>query len=348
MRKIVAVMDDDSVYARKLAEYLNEKGTLGMKCICFSGFGELRGMKDTRAVIVLNGKENDEAGTDGACTRAAAEGAVNIILSSSRIVRSGAPAVFKYDKAENILRRILAIYAENDEGEMSRIPRDRARITAVASPVGRCGKTEFALTLGLMLSEEGEEMQRKVLMISLDEYAGVFRFLAAEAVSDMSDVIYAFRQNARTWARLEHCIYDFGNLRYIPPVRYARDIMEISAEDFAALISVLCTEGGFDEIILDIGSYGKRGTELLELCDVIYLPLLPDAASRCKVDEYFEELENAGRSDIAGRIRKVDMPESGADPDSFGRMKLEPEEYLEGKTAELVRKLLGEGIVQGA
>ena len=62
-------------------------------------------------------------------------------------------------------------------------------IYAVYSPLGRCLKTSFALTLGQILAKE-----RAVLYLNLEEYSGFEEMLGKGFAQNLSDLLYFVRQ----------------------------------------------------------------------------------------------------------------------------------------------------------
>ena len=55
----------------------------------------------------------------------------------------------------------------------------------VYSPVGRCLKTSFALTMGKLLAQE-----ERVLYLNLEEFSGLSVLMKEEYKSDLSDLLY--------------------------------------------------------------------------------------------------------------------------------------------------------------
>ena len=234
MRRVMAVLDRDKEYASRLAAYLNDQERIGFRTTALSSPEALKEYRKSARVEILLLSE-DLAGKVHGLT----EGAKVILLSDDGFVQGGdqrpygAPAVFKYLPADRIAREIMNLYAEDESRCVSRARRDQCEIFGVYSPVNRCGKTTLALTLGLVHARRG-----RTLFLTLEEFPGVFRRIQenmGEDEEDLSDVIYRYLQGAYSWSRLKGAVHSFGPLDYIPPVRCAEDITQISSEDLSRL-----------------------------------------------------------------------------------------------------------------
>ena len=307
MRRVMAVLDRDKEYASRLAAYLNDQERIGFRTTALSSPEALKEYRKSARVEILLLSE-DLAGKVHGLT----EGAKVILLSDDGFVQGGdqrpfgAPAVFKYLPADRIAREIMNLYAEDESRCVSRARRDQCEIFGVYSPVNRCGKTTLALTLGLVHARRG-----RTLFLTLEEFPGVFRNIQgnmAEDEEDLSDVIYRYLQGAYSWSRLKSAVHSFGPLDYIPPVRCAEDITQVSSEDLARLFRSIADEGGYASIILDFGSFGRRAAELLDLCSRIFMPVVEDAASSLKLDSFQEFLHRSGKEELKDRLVKCVPP----------------------------------------
>ncbi|MBQ7536308.1 MAG: hypothetical protein IJT43_11925 [Stomatobaculum sp.] len=307
MRRVMAVLDRDKEYASRLASYLNSQERIGFRTTAFSSPSALKEFRKTARVEILLLAE-DLAGEVHGLT----EGAKVILLSDDGFVQGGdqrpygAPAVFKYLPADRIAREIMNLYAEDDSRCISRARRDQCEIYGIYSPVNRCGKTTLALTLGLVHARRG-----RTLFLTLEEFPGVFRSIQenmGEDEEDLSDVIYRYLQGAYSWSRLKGAVHSFGALDYIPPVRCAEDISQVTSEDLARLFRRIAEEGGYASIILDFGSFGRRAAELLDLCSRIFMPVVEDPASSLKLESFQEFLRRSGKEELKDRIVKCALP----------------------------------------
>jgi hypothetical protein len=304
MRRILAILDNDAEYGKRFAAYLNEHELTGFKATAFSDLAAFRSFRKSFFVEILLAAENLAADI-----HEAADGAKVILLSEDGFAPAEekrpfrAPALFKYRSAETLSREIMRLYADDGTHSVSRTQAGICEILGIYSPVNRCGKTSLAISLGLVKAARG-----RTLLISLEEYAGIFMEIAKEADSDFSDVIYCYLQGMYSWSRLKAAVHSFGKLDYIPPVRCMEDISQVSSEDLGRLLKRIAEESGYSTIILDFGTFGRRAAELLDLCTRIFMPVVKDSASRMKVDSFMEYLEKAGKAEIKEKTVKCELP----------------------------------------
>ena len=318
MRRVMAILDRDMEYGARLAAYLNGQDKIGFRTTALSSAGALKEFRKTARVEILLLSEGLAPEVHGLT-----DGSKVILLSEDGFVQGGeqrpfgAPAVFKYLPADRIAREIMGLYAEDDSRSISMARREHCELYGVYSPVNRCGKTTLALALGLVHAGRG-----RTLFITLEEFSGVFRNITSsmtENEEDLSDVIYRSLRGACSWSRLKSTVHSFGRLDYIPPVRCAEDISQISPEDLGRLFRQIAEEGGYSSIILDFGSFGRRAAELLDLCSRIFMPVAEDAASDLKLRSFYEYLEQSGKEELKDRIVKCLVPWEPEKADDYAR-----------------------------
>ena len=325
MRRIIAIVDPDRSYAGKLSEYINTHENGGLKAVTFSDAENFKSNcsgYDTRILLIDENefKKFHEGDSRG----------VVICLSEDCFSATANRTINKFSRADLITQYILGEYAEHAPVVLSHISIKRSHTIMVYSPVNRCGKTTFSILMSQVLGRKG-----KCLLIVLDEFSGAFRNIAAEAVSDFSDVIYSYRQGRYSWAKLSQSVCRFGNADYIAPVRYSEDLSVIDTAQMIELLSRIICESGYDSIILDMGCYGKHVADVTEICDEIYMPILNDGISKCKVDEFKESLEQNGRTDILPRIKELELPHE----ERLDNPECTEEEYSYGKLYDYTRNL---------
>jgi len=352
LRRIIAVIDPDSEYAQKLAEYINRHDFGGLRAVTFSGadsFKRLEESYDTRMMLIDEnevtrlyegsfapgaGSGSPASGTKPAYAMPGSEDRYfTICLSEDSFAATHYVTINKYSSAEAIVRFMLAKYAEVSKDVLTRTSINRSHVISVYSPVGRCGKTSFAITVAQYLGRDC-----RCLMLSLDEYSGVFRHIADGAESDMSDVIYAYKQGKYSWAGLAQIVCRFGNMDYIPPARYPEDISVLTGDQMADLLDKISMESGYENIILDLGAYGKKAAEILEMSNEVLMPVLESSLCMCKVEEFREILNESGRGEIIGRIKTVKLPFE----ERFENTLTREEDYSYGKLFEYTRNLFND------
>ena len=207
----------------------------------------------------------------------------------------------------------------------------KAKILGVYSPIGRCLKTSFSWTLGQQLGKNG-----KTLLVSMEEYSGFSRLVGEEMQSDLADVFYFYRQGNCSFARLSSMIYTWGNLDYIPPVRYPEDLVQITGEEMAEFLTRIASESSYEMLVVDMGNVGRHAIPMMDACDAVYMPVKDDCVSAAKLEEFEAYLETSGKRGLLEKIQRVKLPYHSG----FGRRDTYLEQLVWGELGDYVRQLL--------
>lgn len=332
MKRIMAVYDVDPFYADRFAEFANRKETIPFTAVAFTSIARLKAFMAQQPVeLLLVGDEVEDEELEGL------KAGQIIRLSETGAVKDGETAVYKYQASDNVLREVLACYQVREQPAVLTVTGKRSRIIGVYSPVGRCGKTGFAVTLGQVLARE-----TNVLMVSLEVFSGLAALTGSEYGGSLSDLVYYYRQGAYNRLRLGSVLYNWGGLDYVPPVIYAEDMADISGEEAAGLLSRIADEGTYGIILVDMGNFDRDVEKLLELCDVIYSPMKEDAVSSAKLEEWKAYLDASGRQRLWERIRLLKLPRQRIS----GTKETYLEQLLWGEMGDFARELAG-GIGKG-
>ena len=170
--------------------------------------------------------------------------------------------------------------------------------------LGRCLKTSFALALGQILAKE-----RAVLYLNLESYSGFEELLGKKFPANLSDLFYYVRQgNENLIHRMNGMIQTVNNLDFIPPVRTPSDIRTVDWEDWERLLQEIVLHSSYEVLILDMGENGDEDFRLLEMCRKIYMPVLNDTLSVCKVTQFENLLRIWNKEKILEKTEKVHLP----------------------------------------
>lgn len=328
MNRIMAVYDVDPFYADRFADFANQKERIPFMVMAFTSLEKLKAYaKDHEIEILLISSSVDSE------MYSQVKAALTVILADGEVVqvKESYPSIYKYQSTDCILREVMACYGEKPVEAQLRLVGSKSTVIGIYSPVGRCLKTSFALAMGQLISKDS-----RVLYLNLEEYSGFSRLTGESYKGDLSDVLYVFRQGSYHWMKLSSYVYTWGNLDYIPSVRYPEDLCQISSEEMAELIGRMAQESSYETIIVDLGQFGKNVVEILEACDVVYMPVKEDCISVAKLEEFLEYLEISKREYIKDKIQKLKLPYHN----SFGRRDTYMEQLLWGELGDYVRQLL--------
>ena len=327
MKRIMAVYDVDPFYADRFAEFANQKEKTPFTAVPFTSLARLRTFAEQQPVeLLLVGDDVNVGELEGIRI-----GQIIRLSDTGMQEEDGTPSVYKYQASDNVLREVMACYQVKAEPAAFTVVGTKSAVIGVYSPVGRCGKTSFCLTLGQVMARES-----KVLLLSLEEFSAYSRMMGSEYGGSLSDLLYYFRQGEYSRLRLGSVLYSWNGLDYVPPVTYAEDLKEVTGEEIAQLVSRIAQEGTYDTIILDLGHFGKGVEALLEVCGVIYTPVKEDSISVAKLEEWQAYLAASGRSHLWERVQKLKLPKMR----SVAAAEHHLEQMLWGEMGDFVREIV--------
>ncbi len=209
--------------------------------------------------------------------------------------------IYKFQSADRILAIVFETYCERSGNRILKtIKKQKRKLIAVYSPIHRVGKTSFAISLGKELAKIG-----KTLYLNMEEYADVGeRFVKAEG-RNLADLLYYMRQEGGDAAlRVSTMVRQMENLDYIPPFLLSTDLKQVSLEEWKNLLQLILEETIYETIILDLGESIQGLTEILQFCDTIYMPVLEDDISKCKVQCFHEGLQQMRLEGLEDKIQE--------------------------------------------
>lgn len=327
MKRIMAVYDVDPFYADKFAEFANQKEKTPFTAVAFSSIGRLKAYTEQQPVeLLLVGDDVESGELDGLSV-----GQIIRLSETGMALDDGTPTVYKYQPSDQVLREVMACYQVRPEPAGMAVVGVKCTVVGIYSPVNRCGKTGFALTMGQILAKES-----KTLYISLEENSGLSRLTGNEHKGSLSDLLYHFRQGQYSGMRLSAVTYSLGNLDYVPPVTYAEDMADVRAEELELLVARIAADRKYEVILLDLGQFGRGVEKLLEMCDLIYVPVKEDCVSTAKLEEWRQYLDTSGRGRLWERMKMVKLPVPGVRTPAEAWL----EQLLWGELGDFVRCIL--------
>lgn len=331
MKRILAVYDVDPFYAQRFAEVANQRENIPFTVMAFTSMERLKNYVKEHQVelLLINSQVGQEEIRQLGISRV-----VSLTEGEGTDADYEYPSVYKYQSSAGIIREVIACYSERTKEIYSAESGTPARIIGVYSPVGRCLKTSFALTMGQLMASD-----RRVLYITLEDYSGMAAMTGEEYKNDLSDVLYYFGQGNFNLLRLSGIVHSIGNMDYIPPVRYPEDLSQVSSSDMADMIQRLAAESGYEIMIIDVGNYGHQAAPLLSVCQVIYMPVKEDGISAAKIQEFEDYLGRVGKREVMDKVRKLKLPYHR----NFGKKENYIEQLLWSELGDYVRRLLRGG-----
>ena len=324
-----AIFDPESAYANHLMEYLQRRQSVPFDIMVFESMEALEQYvkENTIDLLLVSGRMMCPK------LRQLKIGGI-VVLSEGEVVKEYEeyPMVYKYQSSESLVAEVMTYYAKQDVPQPKLLKRKNVQIIGVYSPVARCGKTCFALTLGQVLASS-----RPVLYLNLENYAGFSFLLGKEGMSDISDVMYFLRQHKGSAIfKLNAALQHLGEMDYITPAFSAMDLREIKTEEWVHLLQELVSSTNYETIILDMGHSMEDVFGLLQQCTRIYMPVCEDVISLAKVSQYEKLVQDMEQEELLERTQKLGLP--FCSPAMQGEYFIE--QLVRGEMGNYVRNLL--------
>lgn len=303
-RKQIAICDEEPEYTRRFAEYANRYRDPLFIVHGYTDVQELvKDIKDHPADIILLSKKLSREIKGKEQT-----GQIICLTEEEYQEESGYPVIYKYQSCPRILRQAYSAYATQASVSLGTALRFREmKRIGVFSPVGRTGKTSFALAFGKELAK-----QCKTLYLNMEEFSGFELLYPREDNWTLSELIYFMKQGKNAFAcKLESMIGQIGGLDYIPPVKSPIELKMIGKEDWEELLRILEKESRYEFVILDLGCGVEGIFDLLEQCDKIYMPFGADETAQAKFWQYRETLRLLEMEEILEKTEKVTFSQRG-------------------------------------
>ena len=199
-------------------------------------------------------------------------------------------AICKFQKADEIYKQILSIYAEKASTITGfKVGGGECSVIAFCSASGGVGSSTMAAACATHFAAQGS----KVLYLNLEKFGSADLFFAGQGNFDMSDIIFALKkQNVNLPMKLESCVrQDASGVYFYAGTKLALDMMELNMAEILRLINELKISSGYDYIILDT-EFGldKETLKLYRQAQAVVLIGDGSAESNCKTERAFAAL----------------------------------------------------------
>lgn len=294
MGKICCILDSDESFAVRICACFNKKHVLPFSVQAFSDMDAYMSCAQNNEVELLIVDESlyEEA-------RHVPAGQIIRLCEQPMLMEGEADAcIVKFQASDSIIRDVLGVYTGRLMPAACAKTADKAEIVCIYSPNGYCGKTTLSLALAHIKGRE-----RKVLYINLEEFSAL-----GTAAGNLSDVLYYYHVNSKMCGGKIMSLISTGNgFDYIPPAACAKDILDTDAETIIGLTEAVILSGGYEMVIIDVGSLVKEPWKLLEYSDKILIPS-PDSPHRQRrVKEFEKFMYTSGYGDTMEKVCMVDI-----------------------------------------
>ncbi|MDR1801853.1 MAG: hypothetical protein LBQ95_08465 [Lachnospiraceae bacterium] len=214
--------------------------------------------------------------------------------------------IFKFQAGEKILREFIHECCESggaDELFLRLSGKGQTNIIGVFSPIGRIGKTGYALKLGEDLAKN-----EQVLYLNMELFGGYGGHFHESPENTLADVFYCLRQEKQNIGlRIATFVSQKNSLNYLAPMTVSKDVKEVKAAEWLKLIRIIMEECSYQSLILDM-SEGIDGLyEILKICKEIHMPVINGEYAQAKVNQFKAELMLMKMEEVLENIREIPM-----------------------------------------
>lgn len=295
----MVVCDADETYASRLSEYFSEKDDFPFAIWYFYNLKQLQDFEKENEIEILLTSEN-------ICDQEMKFNQVKwtYFLTKERDKSNLLEKwIYKFQSAENILRRILSTYGEENDLPIQATA-TQTKLIGLYTPIGRCLQTSFTLLLGQILAKKS-----KVLYLNLEGCSGFKYLLNRDYSYNLSDLMYYITHAKDKFLyRMNGMVETVNGLDFIPPVRTYMDVTMIESEQWINLISEFLKISNYDYILLDLSDQLCGLFDILRKCSWIYTIEKDDGFAKAKIAQYEEMLSLANYEDILKKTKRCNLP----------------------------------------
>lgn len=291
----VGIIDADERYVQRLMQYINRDIKNPILALGFLTMETLEAyLKEHELDLLL------AAGDMEVCS---GENCREVLYFRTERPEAGLEtgSIYKFSRADVILDKIVS--------RLKIEPRHAGTelycTYGVISPVGRSGKTRLAMALCAFDEVRGG------LYLGMEEYGEIPDTDQRER-DVMSNLFYLVKNRSEELIPyLEREMRQLDGFYMLPSPASYQDLRSITKADMIWMMDELVKWGRFTTIVCDIGGAALGDLSVLEVFDYLLMPVLEDEYSMKKTDAFIRLLERRELGKLAGRIRKVRLPDAG-------------------------------------
>jgi len=289
------ICDREERYVERLADYISRKTDSPFIVSIYTNIDSLSDINGKGCMLLISSSllcdELEQLGID----------VTTIILNEGNLGKEYAKhlALMKYQSAEKIYNFLLNIYLERNDNLPYRngiVVKSDTQLLGVYSPIGRIGKTEFAMQLSKEMSN-----QYRVLFITMEEFSTL-----PSGEEGLSDIIFCFKENKNNVvSKIEKSVLREDGIDFIPPATCIFDVRELAKEEWIAFFDELIKYSEYERIIIDFGGMPQE-IELLNVCTFLYLPFINEEKSMRKLEGFEHFLAFMGMEQLLQKIVRIE------------------------------------------
>ncbi|MGG1550694.1 AAA family ATPase [Paenibacillus ferrarius] len=292
-------VDDDAVYAQRLAAYLRTSEFAGrIQLKLYSDLSLLlRELdKETYTEGILLFSESFYPELAHRTLRLSKVVLSQAIANSSR-AEEKLPFLFRYQSLEQLFSHLLALYAVKQESDGFFLGR-KTQVISVYASSGGSGKSILAVHLAKQLASRG----KRVFYLSLENVSPASRWLSGET-GQLSRLMYYLKQAPKSLGPKLQLLKSHDarfRIDYLTPDEQAGEMQQMQPEHVQKLVEAIRELDAYDTLILDLASsLHPRIVAALELSHEVIWLVLDDWNDRFKTQALSREVK------LPGNVRYV-------------------------------------------
>ena len=151
--------------------------------------------------------------------------------------------------------------------------------------------------------------KKKTLLLDLQSFSAREEQLGEEELWDLADMIYFLRQGKKTFLyKLSSIVRNEGSYDFILPMKIPADLRSVTIAEWSELLEKLAVDSDYNVVVIDFGQDVSGIFQLLSQCTKIYMPIISDAESKRKLDNFEWILKNENFKKVMDCIQKIYLP----------------------------------------
>ncbi len=294
MEKIIGILDEQSVYAERLKNYINNDREIGRFAVHFSDVGELEEYcRKKQLVTLLLG----EAMAEKTREKAVDTGDARIwILTEEKQEgdKSNRDKLFRYQKAGELLGKILLSAAAEQE--------PLGELYTVFSPESSVLADNYAKQLIGRLSEKGS-----ILLLPWDPFLGYGRENGDGP--SVSELLYLVRRDREQAEKMFYHLPKAGGAEYFSGPDFCTDLWRYSPEEMRQLIRYCRECGDYKYVIFLAGCFHEGVLAVMDQSISVCLVTSGKEDGVRRKNEFYRQMKYAGEQGILSRLTEVILSE---------------------------------------
>lgn len=289
----VCVYDEEEQYAKQLSAFLNRQGEGRLQVTAITSMDCFWEYVKNRSFDILL-----SANPELLCQMKQQQNIQILWLREEEKVSvfdreiTGEAAISRYAGARKISQRV-----EQAAARIYHKARQAVPVVGIYSPVGRCGKTQFAL-------EVARNPECRWIYIGMEDYGWLDQSQEKEDMTQAGDAFLFFikEQDKENFIRvIEEC------QGIVPSAFSPFDIKILDQKDWEWMIQTLRGYTGAGGVLMDIGTGVLQDFSWLSLFDYILVPYLNETGAIRKKVKFEKLLEAYQMQEIQEKIQFMDM-----------------------------------------